>query len=248
MGIGIAPSDMVRLGGKSTNRTKPITLREQGSAKLNPSQWDQINKLENRLQQHEERLRETFTRYQSVNVQKRHLMEYLEFSSEALPFFEAFSVPSANGDGMTRVGKAGKATGPYYLLDRWSRGEPNAGTFQHTQPKGSAAIWSMTKEMRQSTQFRWQTAIVDDLVAEIRSVGRDFNSDQALVGRILGERDASVIRSKRIIACTTNGAAKYSSAIQSASPGVVLVEEAGEILEAHIFNAAFSSTGTSNLH
>jgi superfamily I DNA and/or RNA helicase len=95
----------------------------------------------------------------------------------------------------------------------------------------------MTKEMRQSTQFRWQTAIVDDLVAEIRSVGRDFNSDQALVGRILGERDASVIRSKRIIACTTNGAAKYSSAIQSASPGVVLVEEAGEILEAHIFTA-----------
>jgi hypothetical protein len=237
MKIGILASDMVRLGGKSTDRTKRLMLREQPSAKLNPSQWDQINKIEMRLQQHEKRLQEAFTRYQNVNVQKRHLMEYLEFSSEALPFFDAFSVPSASDGGMTRVGRGGKTVGPYYILDRWIRGDPNAGIFQVNQPRDSQAIWSMSKEMRQSAQSRWQSAIVDDLVAEIHRIGKDFNSDQAELARIRGERDASVIKSKRIIACTTNGAAKYSSAIQAASPGVVLVEEAGEILEAHIFTS-----------
>jgi hypothetical protein len=237
MKIGIPADVMVRLGGKSTDRTKPLMLREQASAKLNPSQWDQINKIKMRMQQHEKRLREAFTRYQNVNVQKRHLMEYLEFSSEALPFFDAFSVPLASDGGMTRVGRGGKTVGPYYILDRWIRGDSNAGTFQINQPRDSSAIWSMSKEMRQSAQSRWQSAIVNDLVAEIHRVGKDFNSDQAELDSIFGERDAGVIKSKRIIACTTNGAAKYSSAIQAASPGVVLVEEAGEILEAHIFTA-----------
>lgn len=41
----------------------------------------------------------------------------------------------------------------------------------------------------------------------------------------------------RIVACTTTAAAKYSSQIQSAAPGIVLVEEAGEILESHVLTA-----------
>jgi superfamily I DNA and/or RNA helicase len=47
----------------------------------------------------------------------------------------------------------------------------------------------------------------------------------------------AIIKGKKIIACTTNGAAKYTQAIQSSSPSVVLVEEAGEILKAHILTA-----------
>jgi hypothetical protein len=40
----------------------------------------------------------------------------------------------------------------------------------------------------------------------------------------------AIIKGKKIIACTTNGAAKYTRAIQSASPGVVLVEEVIEFV------------------
>ncbi len=67
---------------------------------------------------------------------------------------------------------------------------------------------------------RWRNAILTDLVTEMRETGQAFNVDQAELDRVFGERDASVIQSKRIIACTTNGAAKYTSAIQSAAPGV----------------------------
>ncbi|KAI9742870.1 MAG: hypothetical protein M1818_003599 [Claussenomyces sp. TS43310] len=237
MNIGIPTSDMVRLGGKSTDRTKPIMLHEQIGAKLNSSQWNQIYTLEERLGQHEDRLRKAFKRFQSVNIQKSHIMEYLEFSSEPLPFFETFSVPVASESGMTRIGKAGRNMEPYYLLARWMRGQLDAGPLHHLQPEGSADVWRMTPEMRQSAQLRWQKAIVDDLVTEIRTIGRECNSDQAEIERIKRERDSSIISMRRIIACTTNGAAKYSSAIQSASPGVVLVEEAGEILESHVFTA-----------
>lgn len=235
MDIGIPSSDMVRLGGKCTDRTKPLTVREQGGSKLSPSQWDKINKLEIQLEEHEKKLREAFARF-SANTSKQQIMEYLEFADEDLPFFEIFSVPTEN-EGITRVGRRGKAVGKFYLLDRWTRGETDAGAFQHILPRGAAAVWRMSPEMRKACQARWQAAILDDLVSEIRRIGQDFNEDEAEIGRTLGQRDANVIKEKRIIACTTNGAAKFTRAIQSASPGVVLVEEAGEILEAHILTA-----------
>jgi hypothetical protein len=56
--------------------------------------------------------------------------------------------------------------------------------------------------MRKACQARWQAAILDDLVSEIRRISQDFNEDEAEIGRILGQRDANVIKEKRIIACT----------------------------------------------
>ena len=237
MDIGIPTSAMVRLGGKSTDRTKPLMIREQGSINLDRTQWAQIDKLKQNLQKHETRLQDAFKRFRTANVSKLHLMEFLEFLSEDLPFFDAFTVPKDGEDGMTRIGRKGKAMGPFYLLDRWIRGENNAGSLQHLQPKGAAAVWKMPLESRQAALNRWQTAILDDLVNEIRDTGRQYNLNQTELDRVFRERDSSIIKTKRIIACTTNGAAKYSSAIQAASPGVTLVEEAGEILEAHILTS-----------
>lgn len=237
MDIGIPSSAMLRLGGKSTDRTKPLMIREQAAGKLDSTQWTQIDKVKQQLEKHETRLHDAFHRFQTANLQRTHLMGYLEFSSEDLPFFDAFKVPEDGENDMTRVGKKGKAMDTFYLLDRWIGGAKNAGSLQYLQPKGAAAIWNMSFESRKAALNRWRTAILDELVNEIRDVGRQFNLDQRKLDSIFGERDAGVIKTKRIIACTTNGAAKYFSAIQTASPGVVLVEEAGEILEAHILTS-----------
>lgn len=237
MDIGIPSSAMVRLGGKSTNRTKPLMIREQAGVKLNATQWSRIDKLKQRLTKHETKLKDGFKRFRTANIQKIHLMEYLEFLSEDLPFFDAFTVPDDDENGMTTVGKKGKKMSPFYLLDRWIRGENNAGSLQHRQLRKATEIWKMLPETRQAALNRWQKAILDDLVNEIRESGRQFNADKFELDRVFGERDGSIIQSKRIIACTTNAAAKYSAAIQAASPGIVLVEEAGEILEAHILSS-----------
>lgn len=242
MDIGIPSSDMVRLGGKSSDRTKPLMVREQKGVNLNQDQWSQINNLKQRLQKHEARFQDVFTRFRTANVQKNHLMEYLEFLSDDLPFFDTFTIPEDGADGMTRVGKRGKKMSPFYLLDRWVRGETNSGLFQHVEPNGAAEIWRMAPEIRKGALSQWQKAILHDLVNEIQETGRQFNADQAKLASIFSERDASIIKTKRIIACTTNGAAKYSAAIQAASPGVVLVEEAGEILEAHILTSLGPNT------
>ncbi|KAM5494308.1 hypothetical protein MaudMau93_000324 [Microsporum audouinii] len=236
MDIGIPQSAMIRLGGKSTDRTRPLMIREMPSVKSTRMQWARIDTLKRSICHSERKLKDVFNRYQTANIQKKHLMEFLEFLSEGLPFYDTFTVPETE-NGTTRVGKAGKAMSPFYLLDRWIRGESNAGALQNLQPIGADAVWKMPLALRQSTLARWQTAILDDLVIEIRDIGRQFNLDRAELDRLFRERDAGIIKTKRIIACTTNGAAKYSAEIQNAAPGVIIVEEAGEILEAHILTS-----------
>lgn len=242
MDIGISSSTIVRLGAKSTHRTKPLMIREHQGRKLDPTQWAQINNLKQTLQKHETRLRSAFARFLAADLQKAHLMEFLEFLSDDLPFFDAFTVPKIEPGGMTRVGKKGKAMSPFYLLDRWIAGGVDPGSLQYLQPKGAGEVWKMSRDSRQAALIRWRTAILDDLVAEVRDCGRQYNLGQTELDRIFAERDISIIKAKRIIACTTNGAATYAAAIQAASPGVVLVEEAGEILEAHILTALGAST------
>jgi superfamily I DNA and/or RNA helicase len=126
---------------------------------------------------------------------------------------------------------------PFYLLDRWVRNQTDAGAFKNAQPDGSENIWNMSPEKRRNAQSRWQKAILEELIGEIQNSGRQYNADQAALDRVFAETDDSIIKTKRIIACTTNGAAKYSASIQGASPGVILVEEAGEILEAHVLTS-----------
>lgn len=185
--------------------------------RLNSTQWSEIDRLKIKLLAHEKRLNDVFGRYKSANIRKKLLMEYLEFSSEDLPFFDAFTLPPIE-NGEKRVGKKGKAMDEFYLLDRWVRGSFDAGSRQHLQPKGAAEIWKMTQNTRDNLRLRWQRDILKDLIAEIQETGRAFNEDQAQLQRVFEQQDASIIASKRIIACTTNGAAKYSSGIHAIIP------------------------------
>jgi hypothetical protein len=115
MDIGIPQAAMVRLGSKSTDRTKPLQLREQIGVNLTASQWGQIDKLKARLVKHERRLADVFRRFLTTNIKKDQIMEYLEFLSDDMPYFHVFTVPQDEA-GMTRVGKGGKELDAFYLL------------------------------------------------------------------------------------------------------------------------------------
>jgi hypothetical protein len=233
---------MVRLGGKSTDRTKSLMVREQVAVKIPQSHYRKVNDIKAKMLTHDARLRDAFKRYNATNFTKQEIMEYLEFCSEEVPYYDAFSVADETDSGMTRVGKWGKKMGKFYLLDRWTSGAFDAGSLSHLQPKGAADIWKIAIPVRRAILAKWRDAVLSDHVQEIQERGREFNTNQKELDTIFSEKDASIIKSKRIIACTTNGAAKYSSAIASAEAGVVLVEEAGEILEAHILTALSSHT------
>lgn len=181
------------------------------------------------------RLSNTFDAFREANVSKYELLEYLEFQSDGPPFFDAFKVPEEE-QSMVRVGRRGKAVDSYYLLDRWCRGK-DRGIYQRTVDPAFSEVWQMIPQARMTTYNTWRTEILKERAARVQESGAEYNASIDQIDSIWMERDLKVIRGKRIIGCTTTAAAKYVQALQSISPGVLLVEEAGEILESHILTA-----------
>jgi hypothetical protein len=143
---------------------------------------------------------------------------------------------------MTQVGKKGRVAGPHYLLNQWVKGW-DAGIFKnHPQILNASDIWSMPPALRQDRLSQWKQEILKTQVANIYAVAKLYNQCQSRLERKFTEKDGAILASKRIIGCTTTAAAKYGHDIQAASPDVLLVEEAGEILESHILTAMVATT------
>ena len=227
---------MVRMGGKCTLRTKPLGLFEQVTKfKLDQVSRKMIDELKLEMSRLEGCLCKAFDNYKEKNIQKRDLMEYLEFLSEGPPFYEAFTIPQAQ-DGMIRVGKRGKSVDAFYLLDRWITGQ-DAGIFSSNVLKSSRRVWQMVPMARHAAMATWHHEILKDKVSELYRIAGAYNDSQAKLDAIFNRKNQKILSEKRIIGCTTTAAAKYSEDLQVASRDVLLVEEAGEILESHILTA-----------
>lgn len=236
--LGISKEDIVRLGSpkKATNRTRPLSLTEQRTnIKLTKDQWGMLNSAKQKVTLEGLALQRAFKALREANPGRSAILEYLEFQSDSLPFFDAFQVPEQE-DNMVVVGKKGKRVDSYYLLDRWCRGE-DAGVFNATSGKAYKEIWQMQPEARNRALDGWITEILKEDVVRVCETGATYNSSLEKVNAIHMEKDLQLIRGKRVIGCTTTAAAKYVQILQSIAPGVLLVEEAGEILESHILTA-----------
>lgn len=181
-----------------------------------------------------------FQSYNDFSVQWRDILEYLEFSEEDAYFYEALSIPEQE-DGMIRVGKRGKSVGPGYLFDRWFKGT-DAGVFAKEVSQEHRKVWSMDLAARQACMDKWVHALLQEQVMKTCKSTQRFDHCQNRLDEALSEQTTSILKQKRVIGCTTTAAAKYSRDLQSASPGVILVEEAGEILESHVLTAISSET------
>lgn len=234
--IGIPADEMLRLGGKSTPRTKCMSLYEQSTTyRQTNASWTKINGLKSKIEAHTIRLERAFDRYKSTNLRSADLIEYLEFLPDGEDYYNAFTVPEAE-DGSTMVGPGGKAVSDSYLFDRWSNGQ-DAGIFSDEVPKNAHDIWQMQVSARQASLSSWKLGILKEKVSELYAIAEQYNEAQSELDNMFKKGNAQIIASRRVIACTTTAAAKYTQELQAASRDVVLVEEAGEILESHILTS-----------
>jgi superfamily I DNA and/or RNA helicase len=79
--------------------------------------------------------------------------------------------------------------------------------------------------------------LTEEHLESITELSGQFNQVQGKIDVQFSEADADVVSQKTIMGCTTTGAAKYDRLIRAFKPDVVLVEEAGEILESHVLTA-----------
>ena len=235
MKIGIPSSSIVRLGGKATPATEPLQLEKQRSNyRMTQMEYKTIDEIKNLREQHCTQLQKTFNAYKAANIQNPQLLEYLEF--EDSEYFAAFTIPKAP-DGSKLIGRKGKPIHDFYLLEQWRNGR-NAGSLSyHENVVKAFKIWSMSNKERQDKFKMWQDALFKEQVAHVYDNGEAYNNCLVSIDRMYGRKNEAILNEKRIIACTTTGAAKHGERIRAAAPTVVLVEEAGEILESHVLTA-----------
>jgi hypothetical protein len=239
--IGIPPAKIVRLGSKSTPRTAPLNLSKQKSS-TGRSQvtWDIINRLRAEANELQQNLVDELKAYSGFSISLKDILDYLEFSEEDAHLYDALNTPEQE-DGMTRVDRRGRSVGPQYLLDRWLKGQ-NAGIFVSEVSPEHRKIWGMDNAARRACVEGWRHALLQEQVSKISGLTKSFDHCQERLDEVLSETSTSILKEKRVIGCTTTAAAKYARDLRGASPGVVLVEEAGEILESHVLTAMSSET------
>lgn len=233
--IGIDSSAIVRLGSKSSQRTSSLSLQEQKIAyRRSPTSFMVIDRLRSEANGLENDLKKTFDTYQKSNVATSAILEFLEF--EHPEFHEAF-MPPAQDNGMVTVGKYNRGVDSQYLLDIWSHGKDPQQHVLDALPEESQRVWKLDHQTRKTHIQEWKGALLEEQVANMQSLVQKFDPVQDQLAKVWNEKAAAILKSKRIIGCTTTAAAMYSQDLRQAQPGIVLLEEAGEILESHVLTA-----------
>lgn len=237
--IGIDPSAIVRLGSKSTPRTLPLSLKGQSTAyKISQSTWNSINTLKYEGFEQGHDLEASLQAYLDLALDSTSMLDYLEF--EEPESFEALSIPE-NEDGMVLVDSRGKAVRKGYLYDRWVKGK-GPKHFSDLLPVHCHSLWALEQEARNEKVQAWKNALLNEQAASLAMKMALFDKCQKKLSALFSQKTRKILERRRIIGCTTTAAAMYSDDLRHASPGIMLLEEAGEILESHVLTAISPAT------
>jgi hypothetical protein len=236
--VGIPPDTMLRLGSKSTATTEPLLPQNQHNGARTRDQWTVIDMYRRQAEGLYKRLENAFNKYLS-EVSLPEILGYLK--SEDPAFYGAFEVPDPeDSDGMVRVGKGGQRVSATYLLSNWRKGW-NAGIYERDIRNSKSStinkIWDMKYHTRLGHFKRWKDAVMQRSIEKLAAVARNYNKCVEELMRAQNTSLPGILSSKRIVGCTTTAAAKYRDEIRTFNPDVLLVEEAGEILESHVLTA-----------
>jgi hypothetical protein len=241
--VGIPEHSMLRLGGKSTPRTESLSLfnisRSGPRSSRTQGNWAVIDGLKTELQALNARLRHASHGFMGSASSFQAILDYLQF--EAQDYYDAFTVPESD-DGMVAVGRGGRAMTPTYLIERWALGSDAGAHKTAPNVRNAREIWKMAKPNRLALLGGWTEELIKDHAAAIHGLSKQYNNCIAQLDGKFDDSNRDIIKSRKIIECTTTAAAKYRDALNSAGLGIVLVEEAGEILEAHTLTALSKAT------
>ncbi|KAM0584092.1 hypothetical protein ACHAP6_007712 [Verticillium nonalfalfae] len=236
---GVSQEKMIRLGGKYTAATEPIrfdSLYRNSKHYLSNHCRDKIRGLQEEAMSLRAEIEQACRSIGRNAISADDVLSYLEFSEQYQPHYDAFLMMERD-DGFVTANHQGKAVSRDYLLRRWSTGaqapEPRSAYVPPTQH----LVWGMPVPQRKVLYSTWTNAVYREKIENPQTLTDQFDDIQRQVDYLFAEAKRNFIKTKRIVGCTTTAASMHSSLISAFAPDVVMVEEAGEILEAHILAA-----------
>lgn len=169
-----------------------------------------------------------------------HILQHIQLSRDSV-YFNAFTLPNGRDD-LLPIGSDGTLINEYYLFARWAQGY-DAGILKDQVATRHERIWHIPLLERHKLLQSWKDEIRQELMASMETLfGQYTHAEKELYEYFYKKQYEETLKRKRIIACTTTAAAKYFQALVLAEPSVIIVEEAGEVLESHLLTAMTSDT------
>ena len=113
---------------------------------------------------------------------------------------------------------------------RWRNGKqlgPN-------MPARDERLWTMPKMMREALYKMWQSETFKEAITCIEATNKSYEASKKASDRAKREVDLRCMQEADIVGMTTTGLARSSELLRSLRSKVLLCEEAGEVLEAHM--------------
>ncbi|KAM4026831.1 NFX1-type zinc finger-containing protein 1-like [Anomaloglossus baeobatrachus] len=104
-----------------------------------------------------------------------------------------------------------------------------------------ADLWQLPLEKRWEVYRCWRSKYLCDIRKEIFTLENRYQIVVNRMAELKNEEDLLILQEADIIGMTTTGAAKFRKLVQNVQPKIVIVEEAAEVLEAHIITTLNSS-------
>ena len=161
--------------------------------------------------------------------------------------YDFLSVPelcTQDGFEMVVPGKNRSLT-PDFLWEAWKAGKefpqillPYVQEFSDEMDE----FWRRPLGERRDFVLQVEREVLAPTRAHLHQLVNDFMDLQRERNALNQEKYMEILRHARIIGATTSGAARYRELLSEVSPSFVIVEEAGEVLEAHILASLSADT------
>ncbi|KZT65176.1 hypothetical protein DAEQUDRAFT_539533 [Daedalea quercina L-15889] len=110
---------------------------------------------------------------------------------------------------------------------------------------GMTNVWQMSQDERKLLATEWEKRIrelaYNSHLDEYEGLRVTYKEACQVYNDMRDETRRSLLSQTDLIGCTTTGAAKLTSLLSNISPRVLMVEEAGQVLEAHVLTSLVSS-------
>ncbi|KAJ9507652.1 hypothetical protein QJQ45_019168 [Haematococcus lacustris] len=131
----------------------------------------------------------------------------------------------------------------------WCKGEVTSNVGSRSASWRSPApelapgsLWRLSRSERDVKLRVWKDARRQQLCEDLASCMQKVNDMQAELKDLRNSGWEAVLKKARVIGCTMTGAASHKALLDALQPGVLLVEEASELLEAHVLTSLSTKT------
>lgn len=264
-------TDIVRIGGRSKEEAlKKFNLRELVGPRDNPSiDVDMVSRRRCGMLRQQmaalslrlDVLCKQLTNLTATSMSWTSVRSYLLADDATAPLLAQLE-PAQSA--FAQVGKAGKALRAVDCWRSWCEGQRDprprkregaalGGTSGGVSDVGVAVgegavdLWALTRAERRVLLEQWRDSMSRDVREAISEALFKYESLRTSLDAVNKEASRKVLLANRVVGCTTSGAAKHCDMLADANLSVVVIEEAGEVLEAHVLAALQASNAVKHL-